>query len=496
MANEMRMESSQQLRLEQRMKLTAQMIQSMEMLQLPLLVLQERIEQEIQANPVLEVRQSSEQPVEVSSPEDSDQSDDSERDLVIKDDRSCQEDFERLDNMESQFDPDELPDYVPRGTRRSSDDRDRKQEAMANAPAREISLHEYLIIQWHLVETDALTRRGGGVIINHIDDQGYLRTDFDQLAKKLDQSTETRHWEQALKLVQQLDPPGVGAGDLREALLLQLEVIEGHDGLVRQLVAEHLHDIELNRYPQIARKTGASIEQIKQAVQFIRTKLNPRPGRLIGCSDVPYIVPELTVEYDDQAGGYKVTLARGDVPNIYISRRYKRMLRDGTLDGQTKEFIRKNIRSARWLIESIQQRRNTIMRVAQAAVDGQRDFLDNGPQYLKPLPMTQVGQDLGIHVATVSRAVADKYIQTPRGIYPLRYFFSGGTETDDGQSISWGGIKAKLEQIIAGEDKSKPLSDDRIVEVLKDQGIGLARRTVAKYRQLLGISPARQRKLY
>jgi len=191
-----------------------------------------------------------------------------------------------------------------------------------------------------------------------------------------------------------------------------------------------------------------------------------------------------------------VTLARGDVPNIYISRRYKRMLRDGTLDGQTKEFIRKNIRSARWLIESIQQRRNTIMRVAQAAVDGQRDFLDNGPQYLKPLPMTQVGQNLGIHVATVSRAVADKYIQTPRGIYPLRYFFSGGTETDDGQSISWGGIKAKLEQIIAGEDKSKPLSDDRIVEVLKDQGIGLARRTVAKYRQLLGISPARQRKLY
>jgi len=492
MASEMRLEPSQQMRLEQRMKFTAQMIHSMEILQLPLLALEERIEQEMEQNPVLEVRENDET-AEAAPQEPAD--DDSERDLVVKDDPSRKEDFERLNNIADQIEPEEFADHYVRPSRLDGE-RDPKMDAMANTPARGISLHEYLIFQWHLVEAEPLIKACGEIIINHIDDDGYLRTGFEELARKLNQSTQPGHWEQALQLVQRLDPPGVGARDLKECLLLQLDQMGDDHRLERELISHHLHDLELNRYPQIVRKTGATIEQINRAMQFIRSKLNPRPGSLVGESNVPYIVPDVIVEYDDAEGDYRVTMADERLPRLYISSQYRRMLKEGQLEPGTRQFIRKNIGSARWLIDSIEQRRNTIRRVAEAAVQAQKEFLDSGPQYLKPLPMTQVADQLGIHVATVSRAVADKYVQTPRGIYPLRYFFSGGTETEDGESLSWDAVKAKLEQIVANEDKSKPLSDDQIVKELAKQGITLARRTVAKYRQILNIPTARRRKQF
>jgi RNA polymerase sigma-54 factor len=202
------------------------------------------------------------------------------------------------------------------------------------------------------------------------------------------------------------------------------------------------------------------------------------------------------VEFDEANDRYVATLTNGRIPNVQISRRYLNMARSPAFDRKTKEFVGNNIRSARWLLDAIEQRKSTLLRVINVVIEAQRNFFDEGAQALKPLPMTNVADQLGIHVATVSRAVNEKYIQTPRGIFPLRMYFSGGTETDSGDAMSWAAIQARLESIIDQENKANPLNDDQLVEKLKDNGIDIARRTVAKYRKQLNIPPARQRKQF
>jgi RNA polymerase sigma-54 factor len=202
------------------------------------------------------------------------------------------------------------------------------------------------------------------------------------------------------------------------------------------------------------------------------------------------------VEYDDQADAYVAALSDGVLPSLRISPRYEEMSKDRSVDSKTREFIGNNLRNAQWLIESINQRKNTLLRVVNVVLARQREYFDHGPQHLKPLPMTEVADQLGIHVGTVSRAVADKWMQTPRGLIPLRKFFSGGTSTDSGESMSWDAIKAILQEIIDGEDKSQPQSDEALVDELKKRGIEIARRTVVKYRQQLDIPPARRRKVH
>jgi RNA polymerase sigma-54 factor len=305
----------------------------------------------------------------------------------------------------------------------------------------------------------------------------------------------------ALKLVQTLEPAGIGARTLRECLLLQLDAIEedeelgeGHDfELERKLVHDHLKDLEMNRYPQISRKLGREIPEIKAAVKNL-SRLHPHPGKLIGGEDAPGITPDATIYFDEETGKYAVEMASDHVPSLFIRAMYKKMLKERTCDKKTREFLSNNVRNARWLIESIEQRNSTIMRVIRAVVEHQREFFDKGPEFLKPLPMIQVGEQLGIHVATVSRAVSEKWVQTPRGVMPLRRFFSGGTTSADGEDMSWDAVKEKLKTIIDNEDKLNPLNDDQIVDKLKEQGIDIARRTVAKYRKILNISPARQRR--
>jgi RNA polymerase sigma-54 factor len=225
-------------------------------------------------------------------------------------------------------------------------------------------------------------------------------------------------------------------------------------------------------------------------------KLNLSPGRDIVDEEVPPIIPDAVVEYDEELDQYVATLTDGFLPSLSISPMYQKMAKDRAQDKSTREFISNNVRNAQWLIDSLNQRQSTLMRVINVVLARQREYFDSGPQFLKPLPMVDVADQLGIHVGTVSRAVAEKWLQTPRGLVPLRKFFSGGTATESGRDMSWEAVKATLQEIIDAEDKSKPFSDEALAQALKAKGIDIARRTVVKYRQQLGIPPARRRKVY
>ncbi len=502
------MELSQSISMRQDMRqlLTPRMIQSMEILQLPLMALEERIEQELQANPVLELREGDTDPGPPIEDADADRTEDrseGEQALVVKEDSNLSDDFDRLNRIADYFENEDFgPNQAP-GPRTSSYDgeRDKKLDAMNNTAARGITLAEHLLGQWAFVETTPPLRAAGRAIINHIADDGYLRVDFDSIAKDSKAPLSVEDLAKALSLVQTLEPTGVGARNIRESLLLQLdaleadeELAEGHDfDLERRLVSDHLHDLEMNRYPQLSKKLGRPIDDLKGAVKRLG-RLNPHPGKLIGGDDTPLITPDAIIFFDEESGTYGIKMANESVPSLFISGMWRKFIKDKKGDRKTREFLTNNVRNARWLIESIEQRKSTIMRVIRVVVDAQREFFDKGPEFLRPLPMILVADQLGIHVATVSRAVSEKWIQTPRGVFPLRRFFSGGTTSAEGEDMSWDAVKEKLRVIIDNEDKTNPLNDDEIVEKLADQGIELARRTVAKYRKILNIPTARQRR--
>ena len=492
----MRLDISQQMKMDQRMVLAPRMIQSMEILQLPLLALQERIEQEMLSNPVLEQEEPADQNAEFSSNENESAGDkdvpDGEQALLIKGDDSNKDDFERLDKVDQDF-----GDYLSRSSyaqsRPRNDDRDPKLEAMQNTAAPSQSLNEYLHEQWAFIESDPVIKKAGGIIIDFIDEAGYLTVELNSLAERVHEEVTPQQMEKALLLVQTLDPTGVGARNLAECLELQLANCAQDRSLEIELVKKHLKDIEMNRFPIVARRTNRSIAEIKQAIHFI-SRLDPRPGLQIGTHNATYIVPDIIVEYDQHNDIHTARLTDGRSPILRINNQYANMLKEGKLSSETKDFLRNNVRNARWLIDSIEQRKATLLRVVNLTLTKQREFFDQGQLYLKPLSMVDVAAELGIHVGTVSRAVSGKYMQTPEGIYPLRYFFSGGTETQAGQSLSWDAVKNKLQDIIKNEDKNNPFNDDQLVEQLNNQGLKMARRTIAKYRSILNIPTARKRK--
>jgi RNA polymerase sigma-54 factor len=263
--------------------------------------------------------------------------------------------------------------------------------------------------------------------------------------------------------------------------------------VLQTIISQHLDDVIQNRLPLIERKTGYPLDAIKSAIEQMRT-LNPYPGRGFAQAPVQSITPELSVEKDEN-DKWVIKLLDEHVPQLRISRRYLQMLEQNP-DPATKEFIKRKVESARWLIDAIEQRYNTLRKVAQTIVDKQTDFLDYGPEHIKPLKMEDVAQVVGVHVTTVSRAVADKYVATPRGIFALKRFFGGGTTTESGEEVAWDIIRIKLKEIVDNEDKHDPLSDDALVDELAKQGYQLARRTVTKYRKALNIPSSRQRREY
>ncbi len=509
----MQLTQSASMRQELRQFLTPRMIQSMEILQLPLMALEERIEQELEANPVLELDErdpdSPETPTDGSAAADSQNAEsteiEQERAMVIEPESGA-DDFDRLARISEYLENEEFsPANLGPSPRVSSYDgeRDRKLDAMNNTAARGITLQEHLLGQWAFIEAPASVREAGTAIINAINENGYLATPLEQVQAESKSPLAMADLEAGLRLVHKLEPAGVGARDLQECLLLQLrdleqdpEMAEGHDfDLERRLVKDHLNDLKLNRYPQISRKLARPIEQLQAAVKRLG-RLNPHPGALIGTVDAPPITPDAMIYFDEETGRYEIEMSRDNSSNLSISALYRKMLKNRATDKKTREFLTNNVRNARWLIESIEQRKSTIQRVIRRVVDAQQEFFEKGPEFLKPLPMIQVADQLGIHVATVSRAVSEKWIQTPRGVFPLRRFFSGGTTSAEGEDMSWDAVKEKLKIIVDAEDKDKPLADDEIMDKLNEQGIVLARRTVAKYRKLLNIPTARQRRQF
>lgn len=502
--------------MDQRQLLTPRMIQSMEILQLPLAALEERIEQELQSNPVLELRENEGEPaVEGETPQEPnnearEEFSEGEQALVVREDDGA-EDFDRLEKISEYLDNEDYSGSLRNHTSSSSyaGERDKKLDALNNTAARSGNLTEHLMDQWLFVEATPGVKKAGEAIISVITPEGYLHTELEiiqQESIKIPLAIEDL--QTAVGLVQQLEPPGVGARNIRECLLLQLDAIDddpeanGQDlELERKLVSDHLKDLEMNRYPQISKKLGRTIDELKVAVKRLG-RLHPHPGKQIGVDEAPPVTPDAIIYRDEQTGKYEIQMTNDPCPNLYISGTYRKMLKQrgadknghAPIDKKTREFLSNNVRNARWLLESIEQRRGTILRVIRQVVDAQREFFDKGPEFLRPLPMIEVADRLGIHVATVSRAVSEKWIQTPRGVFPLRRFFSGGTTSAEGEDMSWDAVKEKLRVIIDNEDKLNPLNDDEIVEKLAEQGLTLARRTVAKYRKILNIATARQRR--
>jgi RNA polymerase sigma-54 factor len=498
--------------MDQRMKLAPRMIQSMEILQMAQPALEERIEQELASNPTLEQVEPGSDADTLLAEREQERRDDreGERELVVGDGADANgqaDDFERLSNLSEQYgdswssNTSESAEYTPRRVSSGGGERDAKMDAMANTAARGASLYDQLLDQWHLVDLDEKTLRLGEVLIGLIDADGYLRQTDAELLEQAPPGTALDELQECIELLQEaLEPTGLGARDFRDCLLLQIDQKTYHDPdadlrIERLLVSDYLKDIEGNRYPKIAKSTGLSIERIQRAVHNLR-QFTPHPGRLLAADTVRSITPDATIDYDEENDLYVATLTHSRLPALQISASYEELAGDKSADKPTRDFVGKQLTSARWLIDAVNQRHATLLRVIGVVIEAQRDFFEQGPAALKPLPMTLVADQLGIHVATVSRAVSEKYLQTPRGIFPLRMFFSGGTETDEGEAMSWTAVQAKLEDIIKAEDKSKPLSDDALVEELKKHGIEIARRTVAKYRKQLNIPPARQRRQY
>ena len=477
----------------QQMKLAPRMIQSMEILQLNSLALLEKIDAELNSNPILEIADSEAGPETVSQ-ENAPAEDIHQQELTIGDGADNAEDFQRLDGFDSDF-----SDHLYRGdsitNRRYDDEYDPKLAALNNAPVTVHSLHEYLTNQWQLVDAEESIKKAGQEIIDYIDDRGYLQVRLEQLYNKDKSDFNLEHLAAALKLVQQLEPLGVGAGDLKECLLIQMAQSADDMSFEMKLISKYMDKLLENQLPYIAKKMNCSLERINQALERMR-KFDTSPGLVIGKEQNHPVAADVIVEPNED-GSYSVFLAETSLPSLRINQLYAGMVRDRNVDEKTRLFVRNNLRSAHWFIDAIEQRKQTLLRVSRAIVKYQSEFFEKGPLYLKPLPMSRIADDVGIHLATVSRAVSGKYVQSPQGLAPLRSFFVSGIETTDGQSQSVDAIRINLQSIIDAEDKSAPLTDDEIKNKLEEMGLKkLARRTVTKYRKLLNIPTARFRKKY
>lgn len=513
----MRFETSQSMRLGQQMKLAPRMIQSMEILQLSIQALEERIEQELESNVTLETVEpgGDEATLEQAREQEERDASENERPLTVEDSGGAADDFERLDSFEAQYSeaaenelgadrsPREMEDAGASYSRgRLDGERDGKLDAMANTAARSQSLAEQLLEQWSFADVDDDLREPGRLLIGYVDEDGYIKTPLATIRDHApDPKPELALLEKALLAVQLfLEPPGIAARDVRECLLLQIDALEEEDGgedvaRAREIVDKHFDDLTHNRVPKIVAKSGMTADEIRKAVEQLR-RLTLHPGKRLVDHAPPTIVPDAIVEYDDDKDQYYAFLTDGRLPNLRVNREYAKMAADRSTPKPDREFLRTNLSNAQWLIDAVRQRRETLLRVINVVVAAQREFFDVGPQALRPLPMTQVAEQLGIHVATVSRAVAGKHLQTPRGVIALRKFFSGGTQVEGGEDVAWEAVRVALQSVIDEEDKAKPLSDEAIVDELKKRGIEIARRTVAKYRGQLNIPPARMRKTF
>jgi len=480
----------QSARLEQRLIQSPQMIQAMQILQLPTLDLSERIEQELVENPFLEKAEPEE------DAEDSADGTETWKEGPASDGQQERDGVEGMLDLLERYERDFGDGRPTRAL--STEEGDRKYEAMQNAPSAPSTLAQALLEELAFLRLDDEGRTVLEYVVWSLDQRGYLAASFEELALELradlGREVDPHEVELAVEQLRQATHPALAARDLRECLLLQLDARGETDPLVCAIVADHLPDLENNRLPRIAKATGRDLDEVKVALESIR-HLDPIPGAAFGGSPAATITPDVIVEEID--GEHVVRLERERVPELVISPMYKKLLQQARKGDGVKEWVKKRLESARWFIDAVQQRQSTLERIARVIFDRQGGYLDRGPAGLAPLRMQEVADEVGVHISTVSRGVSGKYAQTPRGIQPLKFFFTGGTTKSTGEVASQVSIKERLRLLVDAEDKRKPLSDDQLAAKLAEtDGIKLARRTVTKYRKQLSIPSSTQRREY
>ena len=461
-------------RLSQRLILTPSLQQAIKLLPLTTLELAEVLEQEVMENPLLE-----EVPVEeTKSTEEIAQEAADERQKP--EDPLKEIDIERFfedyfdDGAERRARPAEVPESPP----------------IENTLTESPDLYDHLLWQLRMTATDGLTMEIGEALIQNLDEDGLLRVSLEDVAAMGPWPLEAV--EQTLGLVQTLDPPGVAARTLTECLRIQLRLLGLEGSPADVMIRDHLKQLQSHQYPELARQMGLTPEEVSHHLEIIRA-LSPRPGNRYSPSRSAYILPDVFVMKEGDE--YKIVLNDDGLPKLRISPTYRRML-DHKEPGseETRAYVKDKLRSALWLLKSVDQRQRTIYKVAESIVRPQRAFLDHGISHLRPLVLRDVASDIGMHESTVSRVVANKYMHTPRGVYEMRFFFHSGITSSMGEAVSSVTIKERIRKMIEEEDPSRPLSDSKIADVLEAEGLPLARRTVAKYREELRIPPSNLRK--
>ncbi len=459
--------------LELRQKLAPQMQQSLAILQATAMELNQLVDQELAENPVLEEESHEISLEEQKLDRDSEEAADREIDELMK-----------LD--------DDWREYAAQShaaTRAGPEEEERRRHLMDSLVEVE-TLADHLLEQLHTADADDGVRELAETLIGNIDDDGLLVQNIEDMA--LESGLPFGKLQEALALVQSFHPPGVGAQDLRECLLIQLRRAGRAASLEYRVVDKHLDDLARRRFVQIARKLAVPVDQVGAAAAAI-AKLEPKPGRPFQQGTNHYVAPDVRVERD--GAGYVVSVTNDHVPHLRISNTYKDLVAGGGAGAaEAREYIRDKIRAGKFLIKAIHQRQDTVLRIAEQIVERQRDFLDRGVSHLHPMNMAQVAEAVGVHETTVSRAIAGKYIATPRGVFEMKYFFKPGYQTDGGEAMSNTSVKEEVAELVREEDPRKPLSDDNIVKALAGKGIDIARRTVAKYRDELGILPSHLRR--
>jgi RNA polymerase sigma-54 factor len=365
---------------------------------------------------------------------------------------------------------------------------DRDELPFENMVRSHSSLADHLEEQLRFATEDPVLRRIGNEIIGNLDEDGYLRAEVSELAQRC--SVTAEEVERALTLVQGFDPPGGAARSVQECLLIQLKSDPNPDPVSVEIVEQHFDDLSRRRYPDIARALKLPLDRVMESVEEIMG-LEPKPGRRFGGADTRYIVPDVVVQ--KMGSEYVVLLNEDGIPRLRVNALYRSLLRNS--GEEARQYVEQKLRSAVWLIKSVDQRQRTLRKVTQSIVKFQREFLDKGLPYLRPLSLRDVGEDIGMHESTISRVTTNKYVETPQGLFELKFFFHSGIASGDGEMVSSISVKKMIQDLLANEDPSKPLSDQEVAQILKGRALVIARRTVAKYREELGILPSHQRRL-
>jgi len=464
--------------------MTPQLQQAIKLLQLSRMELMDVVREELEENPVLEEGQE--------TPEEKAQS---EEELAAENtDEAAPEALKEIEgDGDGMADIDwktYLESYSLGGTTADSYEDDEDRPSYENLLTKKPSLTDHLMWQLGLSRLENREREVAAEIIGNVDDDGYLQVSIEELSAQI--GCEPEQAEKVLTAVQDFDPPGVASRSLQECLLKQVEQLGMTEDAVGIILRDHINDLENRRYQVIARCLQIPLDDVFSAAKFI-SSLDPRPGSQFGQEDVHYIIPDIFVyKISDE---YIVVLNDEGLPNLRINSFYRNALSGAEhLDEKAGEYIQEKLRGALWLIKSIHQRQRTIYRVTKSIVKFQRDFFDRGVEHLKPLVLRDVAEDIEMHESTVSRVTTNKYVQTPQGLFELKYFFNSGINTTGGDSVASESVKSKIKEIITAEDARKPFSDQKIVEILRGQGIDIARRTVTKYREMLGVGSSTQRK--